>query len=60
MRDISKRKNIDERYRLLFENSECPITYLDLSGKILLINDYGAHNLNSFKERLIGKSIYNL
>ena len=60
MRDISKRKNIDNRYKLLFEHSECPITYLDLSGNILLINYYGARNLKLKKDKSIGQSIFDL
>jgi len=66
-RDITKiknaeleRKKIDERYRLLLENSGCPITYIDLNGKIILINNLGAKNLNGKPDDFIGKSIYQI
>lgn len=65
MRNISERKKleiekekIDKRYKLILENSNCPITYLDLEGNIILINKLGAMNLNSKPDELIGQSIY--
>ena len=46
MRDITERKKIEnergkinQRYKLILENSNCPITYLDLEGNIILINN---------------------
>jgi PAS domain S-box-containing protein len=67
MRNISEKKKlegakkkIDERYRLILENSNCPITYLDLEGNIILINKIGAKNLKSNQVNLIGQSIYEI
>jgi len=56
----SERKKLDERYRLLLENSGCPITYINLNGKIVLINEVGAKNLNGKPDDFIGESIYKL
>jgi len=65
MRNISERKKlenerekIDKRYKLILENSNCPVTYLDLEGNIILINKLGAKNLKENPGDLIGKSIY--
>jgi PAS domain S-box-containing protein len=60
MRDISERERIDSRYKLLLEKSGIPITFLDLKGDILLINELGAKNLGGTPKNFIGKSIYKL
>ena len=67
MRNITERKKIDNerrkidgRYKLILENSNCPVTYLDLEGNIILINKIGAKNLKENPGYLIGKSIYDM
>jgi len=51
---------IDGKYRLLLENSGCPITYIDTDGVVQMINYLGAKNLHGTPDDLIGKSIYEI
>ncbi len=51
-------KESEAKYRALFDNAGTPITYFDLNGEILLINNAGAENLGMKPEALVGKSIY--
>ena len=55
-----ERKKIDERYKMLLENFGCPITYTDVDGKVILINEIGAKNLKGKPNDFIGKSIYEI
>ena len=50
----------EEKYRLLVENTEIPITVYTGEGRLVFINHVGAGNLGSTPEALAGKSIYDL
>ncbi len=50
----------EEKYRLLVENTETPITLYDGAGKLIFINHVGAQNMGSTPEALVGKSLYEL
>ncbi|MCP4763198.1 MAG: PAS domain S-box protein, partial [archaeon] len=65
--DITERKKIElslreseKQYRQIVDNALAPITYLDLEGKIILINKIGAKNLGRVPINLIGQSIYDI
>ncbi len=47
----------EERYRVLVDNTQIPITYLTLDGYVLLINKIGAHNLGGTPESFISKCL---
>jgi PAS domain S-box-containing protein len=50
----------EEKYRLLLENTGLSVTYYDLDGKTLLINNVGAKNLGGVPEDLVGKTLLEL
>ena len=48
----------EERYRLLINNLNDPITLYDEDGRILMINAPGAKNLGLEPENIVGKSLH--
>jgi|GEM_PF-2457822 len=50
----------EEKYRILVDNTQTPITYLTTDGYILLINKIGAENLGGVPEEFVGKSVYEI
>jgi len=65
--DITKNKNIqsllkdsERKFRALFDNSNHLIIFLDMSGKILEINNFACQILGYQKEEIIGKNINEL
>ncbi|MFO8101295.1 MAG: PAS domain S-box protein [Dehalococcoidia bacterium] len=48
----------EDKYRVLIDNTQIPITYLTPDGYILLINKVGAENLGMVPEELVGKSLH--
>ena len=53
-------KQSEERHRLLLEHAGPGIGYYDPTGKLLLLNQTGAENLNGTPADLIGKSVSEL
>ncbi|MCP4678103.1 MAG: response regulator [Deltaproteobacteria bacterium] len=47
----------EEKYRLLFNALDNPITVLDREGVVLHINEAGAKNLGATPEKIVGKNI---
>jgi len=47
----------EKKYRMLVENSATPITYYDIDGQIMFINEVGAKNLGGIPDDFVGKSI---
>jgi len=60
LQNISQRKNIEERYKILFENSPNAIILIDFNGIIVDINSSTIKLFGFKREDLIGKSIYEL
>jgi PAS domain S-box-containing protein len=50
----------EKKYRLLLENAGVSVTYHDLDGKILLMNNVGAENLGGTPENFVGKTLHEL
>jgi hypothetical protein len=50
----------EEKYRLLVENTQFPITVVDRDGRFVFVNQIGAGNLDSTPEAVIGKSIFDV
>ncbi|MFC1708670.1 PAS domain S-box protein [Candidatus Omnitrophota bacterium] len=66
-RDITDRKKTEEslreseeKYRLLFDNNNEPVTIYDLEGNILLVNSSGARNLGGRPDDFVDKSLFEL
>ncbi|MDM8520608.1 ATP-binding protein [Anaerolineales bacterium HSG6] len=67
-RDISARKLLEkqirhsrEKYRLLFDNATMPISLIDITGKVLMLNNTAARLLNKdHPKKFIGKNIADL
>ena len=57
--DMTKRmlQESEEKYRLLFDNNDMPVTYLTTDGYILLINKVGAKNLGGKPGDFAGKPL---
>lgn len=53
-------KKSEAKYRNLLSTTGIPITYFDLNGYVLLVNEASAQNFHTTPDRLIGKSLYEL
>jgi PAS domain S-box-containing protein len=51
---------IEDKYRLLLDNSSSAISYWDTEGKIIFTNKQGAKNNGLEEKDLLGKSLYEL
>ncbi|MFX1312509.1 MAG: PAS domain S-box protein [Promethearchaeota archaeon] len=60
IRDITDRKNIEEKFRNLIENFPYPIILLDMNKKLHNCNSLAKIYLNKPKEELKGKSFFDI
>ena len=55
-----KRREIEEKFRLIFENAPLGVLYFDKNGTIKVCNDYFVGIIGSSREKLIGLNLLQL